>query len=234
MKEFLKNKKDKFIFSVSALTFTLIELLIVISIIAILASMLMPALSKAREQSRRIACSNNLSQLGKAFLFYANDNIDYLPAYRDSCTPERAWYGGSPSNGLIAEYLGKNEASISISYSGIYNGKMRHDRFACPSEPGSDTSAYTYGYNARIFNYSSRKLTNFQKASQLSLLNETKSAALCMNYTTNESYYPFNFRHSNGANVLFCDFHVEWRKRVDIPDQNIDTSAANNPFWRAY
>ena len=73
--------------------FTLVELLVVIGIIALLIAILLPALSRARENAKNAQCLSNLRQLGMVYQFYANDYKDQMPIGYSTGSPVSPWTG---------------------------------------------------------------------------------------------------------------------------------------------
>jgi len=119
--------KEKTIMTRSQKVFTLIELLVVIAIIAILAAMLLPALSKARDKARSIGCINNLKQMGLGVFLYASDYDDYIVPGR--CPPNEPWNSGDWF-GLLSGYGGQTSG-----YGPIFLGNSTtKGTFICPSE----------------------------------------------------------------------------------------------------
>jgi prepilin-type N-terminal cleavage/methylation domain-containing protein/prepilin-type processing-associated H-X9-DG protein len=178
--------------------FTLVELLVVIGIIAVLIGILLPTLSRAREQSKRTACLANLRTIGQAMVLYANTFRDRLP----NSNPANTAYDYDSINFVLVSFARDHVRAVGS--------------FHCPSDRDPapqriETADYTLPNSARV---SYDFYSVFWQPEFGPKLTRLKQAPLAWDLVGGSAIPKPEQNHgTNGGNVVFADGHAAWQQQ---------------------
>jgi prepilin-type N-terminal cleavage/methylation domain-containing protein/prepilin-type processing-associated H-X9-DG protein len=227
--------------------FTLIELLVVIAIIALLMAVLMPALSRAREQGKRAVCLNNVKQLAFAWIMYADENDDRIvngatgfsfttTAWGDH-GKERSWIDGYNPND---EELARQDIRNGALWPYVKSEKV----YRCPTGKRGEALTYSIMFSMNAVNHpwvQGVRGAHVKKRIEI-LPNVTKrvvfidegrmtSDAYAVYYDREVWFDSPPVRHGAGTTVSFADGHAEhWKwKGIDTIKHAGDDDFSNGP-----
>lgn len=224
--------------------FTLLELLLVIATITILAALLLPALTRAREKARQTVCAGQLKQLGLGFSMYADDNDGCLPPYNlaPGTSADYQYYNNLLVQGTYVPTPPPNNDKWGNIRTGIWRCPMVGGKaLLLPTGAGPEQFYMGGGYGVNrdhAIRKSSgtklvcQRLTDYSRAAGVILIGD----ALCNNidsngtigtylmmrcpqdysWTTNTQCYVSSPRHHDGSNLCLIDGHAEWLQRESL------------------
>ncbi len=234
--------------------FTLVELLVVISILGLLMGLLVPCLSSAREQSRCVVCKSNLRNIGLALRLYLDDYEGKMP----SADPYPGRYGQNRQHWFMNSALMKNLGlKIERDSNGVLTGPGKtRSVLTCPSHKSPDMTrdsipdyptearAYSLSYMANgTLGVSGKCLVSMKYRHENEYIKPRKAMMFCDGNGTRQTpgtvLYDgcpksnFEYRHKGKTNVIFLDQHIESLKEQDIPFCTRFDPKQFGTFWYA-
>lgn len=212
--------------------FTILELMIVITIIVILVSILLPSLNQVRSKGKSITCTNNLKQIGTGYVMYAGDNMEYSPTLgRGGQNIDVFW------TYLLSGYIGY-QIDKNITLPAL---RPAIPNYACPSAVLDPTDLFsmagrnnlTYGYNLRVGdfystgNYLTTKINKLKNPSTKFMFMDAVPKKWWL-FSSTPAY--IDVRHTKKVNIVMGDGHVEGLNGYVPPLADTDSWRISN-WW---
>ncbi len=195
--------------------FTLVELLVVVSVITILASLALPAIGSSLQQASSVECGSNLGQIGKGCFMYSTQYDQYLPCY--------------------GEYARRNSDGRSIAPPSLVLPYLQAPEiFVCPTDPtpencvwwrlehpGLEKSSYMWSEHVMTWNRGAVPVENYRDPHEVGLVADGWECPNAWTWLTSLPPRLFarsriDWEHGGGVNFLFADQHVEKVKHADL------------------